>query len=436
MTLRAGSTAALRPLRLAAAAAMTLFAANLYALALDPFLSPSPESWDAPGFVSMTNDSFGPGPVDEWDDLDSFGMRLGLPLGPVRLLSAISGLTDRTDSAADANRLDQASLGAAVSVLDSAPAQLLAGAGIDATGDLGGLLIQEGLHSGTGVDRPVPTSYSGELAAAPLGFFKLSISSASSLSPYLVMAGRASIPSRGSLLAVAGLRYSRPGALLAMSGGWRVVGGDAPATLLAVDAAENGPYLGFEMRVGLLALAFEDIPLRRKTNGSLGIALGSPRPPDGSRPISLDLGLIAGSSVAQRVRLGALLHGSRDGVHEEGFLAFAQGWFTSDHPDATATMFAEYSAGGSIGRLSPSQPIKGHHQRPRRHGLAIGQVDIQLLLGIRTVSDVRWRLWEPKEAGTLAATNSNFEQAAVVSPSRLVDAERRDIFIPARGTHR
>ena len=69
MTLRAGSTAALRPLRLAAAAAMTLFAANLYALALDPFLSPSPESWDAPGFVSMTNDSFGPGPVDEWDDL-------------------------------------------------------------------------------------------------------------------------------------------------------------------------------------------------------------------------------------------------------------------------------------------------------------------------------------------------------------------------------
>ncbi len=328
---------------------MTLFAANLYALALDPFLSPSPESWDAPGFVSMTNDSFGPGPVDEWDDLDSFGMRLGLPLGPVRLLSAISGLTDRTDSAADANRLDQASLGAAVSVLDSAPAQLLAGAGIDATGDLGGLLIQEGLHSGTGVDRPVPTSYSSELAAAPLGFFKLSISSASSLSPYLVMAGRASIPSRGSLLAVAGLRYSRPDALLAMSGGWRVVGGDAPATLLAVDAAENGPYLGFQMRVGLLALAFEDIPLRRKTNGSLGIVLGSPRPPDGSRPISLDLGLVAGSSVAQRVRLGALLHGGRDGVHEEGFLAFAQGWFTSDHPDATATMFAEYSAGGSIG---------------------------------------------------------------------------------------
>lgn len=191
MTLRAGSTAALRPLRLAAAAAMTLFAANLYALALDPFLSPSPESWDAPGFVSMTNDSFGPGPVDEWDDLDSFGMRLGLPLGPVRLLSAISGLTDRTDSAADANRLDQASLGAAVSVLDSAPAQLLAGAGIDATGDLGGLLIQEGLHSGTGVDRPVPTSYSSELAAAPLGFFKLSISSARSLS--LSRDGRARI---------------------------------------------------------------------------------------------------------------------------------------------------------------------------------------------------------------------------------------------------
>jgi hypothetical protein len=45
------------------------------------------------------------------------------------------------------------------------------------------------------------------------------------------------------------------------------------------------------------------------------------------------------------------------------------------------------------------------------------------------------RLWEPKEAGTLAATKANFEQAAVVSPSRLINAERREILIPARGTH-
>jgi hypothetical protein len=42
----------------------------------------------------------------------------------------------------------------------------------------------------------------------------------------------------------------------------------------------------------------------------------------------------------------------------------------------------------------------------------------------------------PKEAGTLAATKANFEQAAVVSPSRLINAERREILMPARGTHR
>ena len=328
---------------------MTVVAAKVHALALDPFLSPSPERWDAPGVVAMTNDSFGPGPVDEWDDLDSFGMRLGLPLGRVRLLSAISGLTDRTDSTADASRVDEASVGAAVSILEEAPAEVSVGAGVDATGNFGGLLVQEDLHSGTGVDRPVPLNYSGEFAAAPLGFFKLSVGSDGIISPYLVMAGRASIPSRGSLLAVAGLRYAPPGALLAIGGGWRTAGGDGPPTLLAVDTAENGPYVGFEMRVGLLALAFEDIPLRRKTNGSLGIVLGPPRSPGGSRPISLDLGFMAGSSVAQRVRLAALVHGSRDGLYEEGFLAFAQGWFASDHPDATATMFAEYSAGGSIG---------------------------------------------------------------------------------------
>ena len=42
-------------------------------------------------------------------------------------------------------------------------------------------------------------------------------------------------------------------------------------------------------------------------------------------------------------------------------------------------------------------------------------------------------------AGMLSAatvSEANFEQAAVVSPSRLINAERREILIPARGTHR
>ncbi|MGO9412086.1 MAG: hypothetical protein ACLQCB_15215 [Spirochaetia bacterium] len=325
----------------------------LSALALDPFLSPSPQSLEAPAVVSMTNDSFGPGPVVEWDDLDSFGLRLGVPWGPARLLAAMSGLTDRTGSEADGTRIDEASLGAAVSLVSKAPVWLSLGGGIDATGNFGGFLIQETFHSSTGVQRPVPTAYSGGLSVAPLASFKLLLASETPLSPYFVAAGRASLLSRGSLLAVAGLRYSEPGALLALGGGWRAAGGAGPATIVAVESAENGPYLGFEMRVGLLALAFEDIPALGKSNGALGMVLGPQSSSSGLGPLSLDLGLVTGTSVAQRVRLGALVHGERKDVHEEAFVAFEQGYYASAPQDqlqvATDTMFSEYSLGGTVG---------------------------------------------------------------------------------------
>jgi hypothetical protein len=318
------------------------------ALALDPFLSPSPESLDAPTAISMTNDSFGPGPVVEWDDLDSFGLRFGMPRGRVRLVAAISGLTDRTDSADLASRLDEISLGAMLSVFPKSPVWLSVGAGLDATGNFGGLLIQRGFHSGTDVGRPVPTVYSGGLSIAPLASFKLLFSSDSQFSPYLATAGRVTFPSRGSLIAVAGLRYTRPGVLLAMGAGWRAAGGTAPATIMAVQRVEDGPYIGFEMRVGLFALAFEDNPSLGKSNGSLGIVLG-PRPlSEASAPLSLDLGLVVGASVAQRARLAVLLNGGRRELHEEAFFSFSQGYFTSETQEATATMFSEYSFGGAI----------------------------------------------------------------------------------------
>ncbi len=318
------------------------------ALALDPFLSPSPEPLDAPAVISMTNDSFGPGPVVEWDDLDTFGLRMGVPAGRFRLMAAISALTDRTDSAALGSRIDEASLGAAFLVFPGPPVWLSLGAGIDVTGDLGGLVVQKDFHSGMNVGRPVPTVYSGGLSAAPLASFKLLFSSDWQFSPYLSTAGRATFPSRGSLIAVAGLRYARPGAFLAMGGGWRAAGGAAPATIMAVQAAENGPYISFEMKVGLLALAFEANPAIGKSNGSLGIVLGRQPPSDASAPLSLDLGLVTGTSVAQRVRLAVLLHGERLQLHEEAFLSFSQGYFAGQTQEATATMFSEYFLGGAV----------------------------------------------------------------------------------------
>ncbi len=334
---------------LGAGAAIASGPTQASSLALDPFLSPSPEPLDSPSVLSLTNDSFGPGPVNEWDDLDSFGLRFSMPLGPARVLAATSGLTDRTNGQSEGSRIDQASIGAAILVFPRAPAWLSVGAGLDATGNFGGLLIQEALHSGTGVKRPVPTGYSGGLAVSPLGFFKLFLGTDLPLSPYLAVAGRASIPSRASMLGVAGIRYSRPGTLLAIDGGWRAAGGTAPSTLAAVDAAENGPYLGFEFRVGLLALAFEDSPIMRKTNGSLGFVLGLPRSSADPGPLALDLGLLVGSSLAQRVRLAGTILGNRKGLYGEASFSFAQGWFSSYHADATDTMYAEYSLVGSAG---------------------------------------------------------------------------------------
>ncbi|HUI72320.1 MAG TPA: hypothetical protein VL354_17495, partial [Spirochaetia bacterium] len=272
----------------------------------------------------MTNDSFGPGPVTEWDDLDSFGLRFTIPVAGVRLLAAASGLTNRTDSGETANRIDEASLGVSFPAFAKAPVWLSLGLGLDATGNLGGLLIQEGIHSGTGVERQVPTAYSGSMSVAPLAFFKLLFVSDAPFSPYLITAGRTSFLNRGSLLAVTGFRYSRPGALLALGGGWRAAGGAGPTTIVAVDSSETGPYIGLELRVGLLALSFEGMPSLDRSNGSLGIALGQAPSSEGSPPLSLDLGLTTGSSVAQRVRLAAIVHGERKGLHEEAFVSFSQ----------------------------------------------------------------------------------------------------------------
>ena len=330
-------------------AAALLVPARAPGLALDPFLSPSPEAQDSPAVISMTNDSFGPGPVTEWDDLDSFGLRFSAPAGPVRILAAMSGLTDRTDTESLATRLDEMSLGAAFSLLQQSPVRLSFGVGVDATGNFGGQFIQGYFHSGTDVARPVPTAYSGGFSLLPLVSFKMLLSSDAELSPYLVTSGRASLWARGSLMAVAGLRYARPGALLALGGGWRLAEGSAPSTLLAVDNEESGPYIGLETRVGVLALAFEYSPLYLKSNGSLGFALGAPASTGASPPLSLDLGFILGNSVAQRVRLAALLHGGRKEIHEEAYLAFSQGYFSSPVDVTTATMFSEYSVGGAVG---------------------------------------------------------------------------------------
>ncbi len=325
-------------------------------LALDPFLSPSPDSFEEPATFALSNDSFGPGPIDEWDDLDSFGMRVSVPAGSARVLAAIDGLTNRDTVPANASRIDEASIGAAWHLVSGAPLWVSLASGLDATGDFGGLAIQEGFHGDTGVARPVPTDYSAGFGLAPLAGFKLTLSSAAAWSPYVVVSGRGSIPTRGSLLAVTGLRYARPGALLAIGGGWRAAGGAAPCpTLAAVDAAENGPYLGLEIRVGLLDLSFEDIPRLRKTNGTLGFVLGKPlRAQPGVNPLSLDLGLLVGSSVAEQVRLALGVAGAERELHAQAFVGFAQGWFGSDRPEDTVTLFADYSAGGSV-----SLPIAG-----------------------------------------------------------------------------
>jgi len=334
-----GAVALLRPLRASG-------------LGLDPFLSPSPEIQDSPTVISMTNDSFGPGPVSDWDDLDSFGLRFSAPMGQVRLMAAMSGLTDRTETESSASRLDEVSLGAAYALLPRAPVRLSLGAGVDATGNFGGLFIQTGFHSGTDVARAVPTAYSGGLSVSPLASFKLLLSSDAEISSYLVTAGRASLPPRGSVIAVGGIRYARAGALLALGAGWRFAGGAAPGTLMAVGNEETGPYIGLETRVGLLALAFEYSPAYQKSNGSLGIALGSPVSAEDSSealpPLNLDLGFVIGNSVAQSVRLAAIFHGGRKEIHEEAYLEFSQGYFASPVDETTATMFCEYSLGGAI----------------------------------------------------------------------------------------
>lgn len=319
-----------------------------HALALDPFLSPSP-AVDERTVLAMTNDSFGPGPVDEWDDLDSFGLRATVPIGETSILGAISGLTNRGDSGTGDGRTDEASIGAAWKVVSQSSFQASLAAGLDAEGNFGGLWIQQGFHGETGVGRPVPTTHTGGFALAPLGALKLLFVSPAPWSPYFVAAGRGSVPARGSLLAVGGIRYSRPGALLALDGSWRAIGGAASSSALsAVDAAENGPYVGFELRVGMLALSFEDIPLLRKTNGSLGVLLGEPQSPQpGSTPLALDVGVLAGPTVAERVRLAIRMATLPENVQADVFLSFAQGWYVSDHPDFTATFCSEYAAGGA-----------------------------------------------------------------------------------------
>ncbi len=142
------------------------FAPRLPADVLPPRYSSAPA-------LTIRNDVLGPGPVGEWDDLQTAGFEVSATLaGPLAALVEYEMQTWRGSGPADASRID--TLG--FLLLWSLPSVPLGAfrldtgiaAGLLFGGDLGGVFLQGGWHSELGIGRSFPQAYDPAFAATPV----------------------------------------------------------------------------------------------------------------------------------------------------------------------------------------------------------------------------------------------------------------------------
>jgi hypothetical protein len=303
-----------------------------------------------PGFAAeilMHNDAFGPGPVSEWDDLRTFGFDVHSPLAAsLDVDASYDSLTWRGAAAAEATRLDT------LKVLLTArlPRISLAGAyaeatfagGLELAGNLGGRLMQQGLHGNIGISRPVPQTYDSFSSLAPAAAASAEIGWESGtwrLAALAAVEGEAGIGTSAG----AGLRLSagaeKSGLTMILRSQVETTQGVSP-TLDRVSANDSGVIVGTECAAGRLRTSLQYNLSRGVSEGAYGVQLGRGPGLAEGLPLALEIGSRLNTvSPGQRVFLPAA------GPHLRLYASQASGWWNVLNGGATCERFSDYGAG-------------------------------------------------------------------------------------------
>lgn len=308
------------------------------------------------GLVAFSNDCFGPGPVSEWDDLDSYALALSLPLGPgLELGASYSGITDRGASADEGSRTDRmaAFLAWQGHPLYLGPVAVVpgCGGGLIALGDFGGMAIQEGWHSGNGILRPVPGTYdAGRLAA--LGGLELGFIDAEGRGPEAGIALDADSAADWVARAFLGYTARRGDSLLSARATWAEAGShsspDAFGTLLE---RERGLMVSAHASIGLLSAGIAAWPFADLTNGWIGLNFRARRDDSPGQPSAsprLCVGFDLSGAASQYFRLEVALHDIAPMASLGAFAGFGNGWMLREASGSAAPRNSDYSIGPFI----------------------------------------------------------------------------------------
>ncbi|MGA2975009.1 MAG: hypothetical protein ABSF77_06850 [Spirochaetia bacterium] len=300
----------------------------------------------APFNAWVTNDALGFVPVNEWDDLRTTGFGLSLSLGESFEIQACYDILTWRDGA---TRIDAAGARVAIDGLDAKEGGfrflLFPAAGVSIFGDLGGLLLQEGVHGKISVERPVPESYDSyrgaALAVSAVG--RLSVEEWPAFVPETFGGIEGDLP--GTWRAEAGARARVRGrgvdAAARISYRYQTEAG-LSATLDAVSRGDRGVLVAVDFGVGHLTSSAEHNLSCGVSNGSIGIRWGAPRTAPGDRELAaaLELSLDAGQLAPGR-RVFVPIGDDR----VRAFVGAAMGYWHAPTSSDNGCRFCDYCAG-------------------------------------------------------------------------------------------
>lgn len=366
----------------------------------------------------MSNDIFGPGPVAEWDDLHTFGMEMDAHVsGMLGLALSYDALTWRSDSPTTSSRIDSVRAQVTLALFDARydSLRVVGNGAIGGTvyGDLGGIVLQEGVHGELGFARPVPVHYDPVSSAA----LAASLFAAASLEGWAVrpaLFAMLDTESPGPWRFQTGVRMETgaPGSRIGAGAFYRYESGAGfSPTLDAVSRLQTGLVFDIECTTSFLTSQMEMNILTGVSDGAFGIRIaGASADERNLSAMTLEI-----TSNLRTVAPGRRVLVPLRGPALRGYASALVGWWDPPGSGTTRHRFADYSGGiegrlmGSIGDLEwelacaagPSlsvltlQPLGGQRSRI---------IDTLILLSARLEPAVRLGLVEKREGGRLRKT--------------------------------
>jgi len=327
-------------------AVMALGVPRLEALSLEPGLV----GLFPPEFsVLVSNDTFGPGPVQEWDDLRTFGGELVFGMaGGTSLAANFDAFTWRSGSALTGSRLDRLEIELSSLALDERVGALgfvaWASAGVVSYGAFGGLQMQERLHDGVGISRAVPERYDSYRSVGLTSAISAMVSLGDTGDPLPSVFAQAEdeLPGPWMVEAGAGVRAVR-GAT--QSEGWLVyrIRSAFQGSVVADEVSKwmSGPAAIWSVHVGALQGSVEMDPLNGTSLGTFGVRVnGADGVQRASNPMALEIfSEVSVLSPGRRVLFPLL------GQWLRGLVSTAFGWWDASAPGNAGLRNAEYVAG-------------------------------------------------------------------------------------------